>query len=111
MGNYRPVSLTSVVGKVFDTLINEWIGEHLSNFKIILGNQHGFTKGRLCFTNLLGFYEVILNWVDKESAVDVVYLDFQKALDKLLHRRLSAKVRACGLAGCILNCRCLAWRM
>ena len=42
------------------------------------GSQHGFTKWRSCLTNLLEFYEVVSDWMDEESAVDVVHLDFQK---------------------------------
>ena len=43
------------------------------------------------------------DWVDEGKAVDIVYLDFKKALDKLPHRRLLAKVRACAVAGSVAN--------
>ena len=39
------------------------------------------------------------DWVDEGKLVDIVYLDFKKAFDKAPHRRLLAKVRACGVAG------------
>ena len=45
--------------------------------------QHGFLKARSCLTNLLCFLEEITKWVDHGSPVDVVYLDFQKAFDKV----------------------------
>ena len=44
-GNYRPVGLTSVVGKVLETLIKERIWNHLNNFKLIKGTQYELTKG------------------------------------------------------------------
>ena len=50
-------------------------------------------------TNLLEFYESVSDWVDDGKAVDIVYLDFNKAFDKVPHRRLLAKVRACGVVG------------
>ena len=44
LGNYRPVNLTSVVGKVFETLIKDWMRNHLNKYKLMKGSQHGFTK-------------------------------------------------------------------
>ena len=41
-----------------------------------------------CLTNLLCFLEEITKWVDDGSPVDVIYLDFQKAFDKVPHQRL-----------------------
>ena len=38
-----------------------------------------------CLTNLLEFLESVTKWVDEGSPVDVVYLDFQKAFDKVPH--------------------------
>ena len=60
--------------------MKECRGKHLNNFKLIKGSQHGFTKGRSCLTNLLEFFDVVSDWVDEGSAVDVVYRDFQKEL-------------------------------
>ena len=57
-------------------------------YKLIKGSQHGFTKGSSCLTNLSEFYEAVSDWVDDGKAVDIVYLDFKKAFDKVPHRRL-----------------------
>ena len=103
MGNYRPVSLTSVVGKVCETLIKDQMRNHLKKYKLIKGSQHGFTKGSSCLTNLLEFYEAVSDWVDDGKAVEIIYLKFKKAFDKEPHRRLLAKVRACGVAGQVAN--------
>ena len=45
----------------------------------------------------------VSDWVDEGKAVDIVYLDFKKAFDKVPHRRLLANVRACGVAGQVVN--------
>ena len=65
MGNDRPVELTSVVGKMLETLIKEWIRKHLNKYKLIQRSQHGFSKGRSCLTNLLEFFEVVSDLVDE----------------------------------------------
>ncbi len=44
LGNNRPVSLTSVVGKVLETLIKDRMRNHLNKYKQIKGSQHGFKK-------------------------------------------------------------------
>ncbi len=53
--------------------------------------------------NLSEFYEAVSDWVDEGKAVNIVYLDFKKAFDKVPHRKLLAKVRACGVAGQVAN--------
>ena len=53
--NYRPVSLTSVVCKLLETLIREYMVEFLLKRKLINASQHGFLKARSCLTNLLCF--------------------------------------------------------
>ena len=85
--NYRPVSLTSVVCKLLETLIRDHMVEFLVKHNFINTYQHGFLKARSCLTNLLCFSEEITKWVDDGSPVDVVYLDFQKAFDKVPHQR------------------------
>ena len=83
--NYRPVSLTSVVCKLLETLIRDHMLEFLVKHKLINTSQHGFLKARSFLTNLLCSFEEITKWVDDGSPVDVVYLDFQKAFDKVPH--------------------------
>ena len=50
LGNYRPVSLTSVVGKVLETLIKYRMRNHLNKYKLIKGRQHELTRGKSCLT-------------------------------------------------------------
>ena len=82
--NYRPVSLTSVICKLLETIIRDFIMDFLDKHKLINPSLHGFLKARSCLTNLLCFFEEITKWVDEGSPVDVIYLDFQKAIDKQL---------------------------
>ena len=55
----------------------------LVKHKLINPSQYGFLKARSCLTNSLCFFEEITKWVDDGSPVDVIYLDFQKAFDKV----------------------------
>ena len=101
MLDYRPVSLTSQVCKILERILYRGISDHLSRYNLINGTQHGFLKGKSCLTNLLCFLEVLTKHLDSGIAVDVVYLDFAKAFDKVPHQRLSRKIRAHGICGYI----------
>ena len=80
--NYRPVSLTSVICKLLESIIRDHMMDFLIKHKLINPSQHGFLKAKSCLTNLLCFLEEITKWVDDGSPVDVIYLGFQKAFDK-----------------------------
>ena len=77
--------------------------EFLVKHQLINTYQHGFLKARSCLTNFLCFLEEITKWVDDCSPVDVVYLDFQKAFDKVPHQRLLLKLKAHGIGNDVIN--------
>src|SRR6218665_1083993 len=93
--NYKPVSLTSVVCKVMERIVKDNVMEHLNEYNVIKGSQHGFTKGRSCLTDLLEFFEEVYERLDEGKPVDIIYLDFAKAFDKVPHKRLAKKLQAC----------------
>ena len=77
--------------------------EFLSKFKLINPSQHVFLKARFCLTNLICFFEEITKWVDEGSPADAIYLDFQKAFDKVPHQRLILKLKSHGIGFSIMN--------
>ena len=101
--NYRPVSLTCVVGKVMESLIRDKIVEHLLKHNLVRPSQHGFMAGRSTATNMLVYMESLTKLMAEGHAVDVLYLDFAKAFDKVPHERLMEKCRGLGLGGKLLE--------
>ncbi|PKU45277.1 rna-directed dna polymerase from mobile element jockey- hypothetical protein [Limosa lapponica baueri] len=71
LGNYKPVSLTSIPGKVMKQLILDVISKHVEEKKVIRSGQHGFTKGKSCLTDLIAFYDGITSSVDERRSVDI----------------------------------------
>ena len=53
--NYRPISLTNQICKLFETIVRDAIVEHLERNELINDTHHGFRRGRSCLTNLLIF--------------------------------------------------------
>jgi hypothetical protein len=97
-------SLTSHVSKILQSIIRDGILEHLNKNSLIRDTQLGFMKKRSCLTNVLEFLDTVSNYIDQGIPIDVIYLDFQKAFDKVPHKRLMLKVKALGITGLVFNC-------
>ena len=102
-GNYRPVSLTSVVSKVMETIVRNEIVHHMDTNFLWTRHQHGFRKGRSCSSQLLEVIEDWSNSLDAGSNIDCIYLDYQKAYDSVPHERLLKKLAAYGIRGDLLD--------
>ena len=100
--NYRPVSLTSLVCKVLESLVSEKMTQFFMQHKLITQHQHGFTTGRSCLTNLLTALNDWTSALDNGIGTDVIFLDFQKAFDTVPHCRLIKKLDAYGIKGSLL---------
>ena len=91
--NCRPISLTSVPENILEKLIRDDIVDHTTKNNLFSSEQHGFISGKSCTTQLLEFQEDL----DSGKDIDVTYLDFCKAFDKVPHRRLLKKLWAYGI--------------
>ena len=102
-GNYRPVSLTSIVCKVFESFIRDALNSHLISNNLLSPQQYGFCKGRSCVTQLLNTLNYWFLYIDKNVPVDAIYLDFQKAFDSVPHKRLIEKLKGYGIRENLLS--------
>ncbi|KAF2359755.1 Reverse transcriptase domain [Trinorchestia longiramus] len=81
------------------TATEHYILRNISDQNLIADTQHSFREKCSCLRNLLDFFGEVNCIYDRTKAVDFVYLDLQKAFDKVPHERLMAKVEAHGRRG------------
>ena len=103
MSNYRPVSLTSVICKIFERIIRNHLLNHLVNNQLLADEQHGFVPQRTCITNLLSAFEDWSAMIDEGIPFDIIFTDFAKAFDSVPHARLIRKLKSLGIRGDVLG--------
>ena len=101
--NYRPISLTSLVCKLMETLLKTEMLSHLESNNLLSPKQFGFLSGRSTTTQLLNYLNKCLEKTVHGQVVDCIYLDFAKAFDTVPHKRLLNKLKAYGITGQMLK--------
>ena len=101
--NYRPVSLTSHIVKIYERILRKVIVSYLESNHILCHNQHGFRSGRSCLTQMLSHFDDILEGLTNNMDTDAIYLDYAKAFDKVDHQLLLAKLKLYGFTDQLLN--------
>ena len=97
--NYRPITLTSHLIKVFERVMVKKLVQYLENNNLFNDRQHGFRRNRSCLSQLMDHYQRILNIMETGDSADVIYLDFAKAFDKVDHGILLRKLVKIGVGG------------
>jgi hypothetical protein len=96
--NYRPISLTSIPCKMFESILKDSMLSHVESNKLLHSSQHGFRPNRSTVTNLL---ETIYDWslsLDNGLNVDAIFIDFKKAFDSISHKKLLHKLSSYGFS-------------
>ena len=100
--NYRPISITSQVGKLLEKILRSKMLAHLMDNNMLSKHQHGFCNKRSCMTNLIETLDDITDMNDLGIPVDQIFLDFSKAFDKVSHRHLLYKLYHMGIEDKVL---------
>lgn len=98
-GNYRPVSLTSILCKICESFVRRDLYSHLVDNNLLSKSQFGFCQGRSCVSQLLVTLRDWMEDIDNNIPVDVAYMDFRKAFDSVPHQRLLIKLEGYGITG------------
>ena len=97
--NYHPVSLLSVVSKVFEKLVNNRIVDHLEKCDLFSDFQYGFRSSRLTADPLTVASDRIAGSFKRCGATRVAALVISKVFDRVWHARLLHKLKSYGISG------------
>ena len=89
--NYRPISLTSLIMKVFEKCIRKELFSSCEKF--LDPRQHGFINGKSCTTQMVSFTYDLAVTLNNKSKSDVIYFDFAKAFDSVSHDLILKKLK------------------
>ena len=101
--NYHPVSLLSVVSKVFEKLVNNRIVDHLEKCGLFSDFQYGFRSSRSSADLLTVVSDIIARAFNRSGATQAVALDISKAFDRVWHADLPHKLKSYGISGQIFD--------
>lgn len=97
--NYRPISLLSTVGKVFERIVFKHIFNHLISNNLLYKYQSGFIPGHSTVHQLIEIYYRICMSMDDKCFTSLVLCDISKAFDRVWHIGLLTKLNAYGIRG------------
>ena len=101
--NYRPISLLSIISKVFESTINKHLKNYLGTNLLLIDSQYGFRSSRSTADVLTVITDRISRTLDKGFDARAIALDISKAFDKVWHKGLLLKLSSYGVSGHILG--------
>lgn len=101
--NYRPISITSCLGKILEKIIFKYLYNYLQEYEILTKYQSGFRPHDSTVNQLLEIYHIIIENLDKGKEIKFIFCDVSKAFDKVWHAGLLYKLKKYGVNGNILR--------
>ena len=93
VSNYRPISLLSCIGKVFEKCVFKYLHNYILTHKLISPVQSGFTPNDSAVFQLIDLYDAFAKAIDDGKEIRVIFCDISKAFDRVWHEGLLFKLR------------------
>ena len=103
VSNYRPISLTSNICKVVESIVHKNNIKHCDKHKLLSNSQHDFRQQYSTTSNLLELLNDVTQDIDNNNKVDLITIDFSKAFDSISHSKLIHNLYSYGIQGKLLN--------
>ena len=101
--NYRPISLTSCIGKLAERMVNYRLYWWLEKNEILNNSQAGFRRGSRTEDQLFRLCQTVLDGFQEKKDTSAVFIDLQQAYDRIWRKGLLVKMQNLGINGKMLN--------
>lgn len=99
LDNYRPISLSSVIGKIFEKILNRRLIWLLESRGLLADNQCGFRPSRSTIDATFCLSGAIHEAISQQQHILAVFFDCSKAFDLTWRRKISEKLHEWGFRG------------
>jgi hypothetical protein len=105
--NYRGITITSCVGKLFNIILNNRLDKFLLEHNIIHETQIGFSKNSRTSDHLFVLKCLVDKYINSGGkCLYACFVDFHKAFDTVVHSGIKCKLLQCGISGLFYNILC-----
>ena len=101
--SFRPISLTSCVGKIAERMINQRLYWYLETTNNLGKNQAGFRKGKSTVDQLFRLTQKVHDGFQGKKHTLAVFVDLQQAYDRVWRKGLLMKLKDMGVHGNLYN--------
>lgn len=101
--SYRPIALSSVLGKLFQKILNKRLLWYLESNNILSPFQYGFRKGRNTIQPLYDLQSQINDVTNNKSSLYSIFFDLQEAFPRVWRHLISTELYEIGLRGHLPN--------
>ena len=84
--NYRPISLTSILSKIFEQVVLKYVIPYLWDNQLICQNQAGFVPKHSTTHQLIELCDLVVNKWKDGLASTIVFADISSTFDRLFHK-------------------------
>ena len=102
--NYKPISVTPTLAKIFERLLVQQMLEHVEKYEIINKNQFGLLKKKSSNDTVISLTESVISLLEENETVYSVFLDLAKAFNSISHKFFLEKITNMDLVRNQLQC-------